>query len=197
MCIHCVYNVVYFYSSCQIGYNKYIHSNFRCLYNFLNCNQNEIIQFKNNKTTKKYYKTNTDNYFNDNLDVESIYIFVDNKRIKNNCANKIISRSCITFPDYEISNIQFMLIETTINNKVYQIFLKTETYNYFIVDNIFDIHFFKFYFQNYCQMTDIDTLENIKLKILDNNITMVDNIDISSQNYIIIKKDEYIIKNSV
>jgi hypothetical protein len=90
-----------------------------------------------------------------------------------------------------------MLIETTINNKVYQIFLKTETYNYFIVDNIFDIHFFKFYFQNYCQMTDIDTLENIKLKILDNNITMVDNIDISSQNYIIIKKDEYIIKNSV
>ena len=191
MCIkNCLYNVVHFFSRGQIFCKKFIYPFFRHIYNFFNCDQNEIIQFKNGQIKKGFYTDKINNYFED---FDCMYIFVDNKNKNKKCANKIISRTQNTFPDYEVSNIKFMLIETTIKNKVYQIFLKTDTYNYFIVDNIFDINFFKYYFNNYYNMYDNIFLENIKLKIIDNNINIIENIEITSQKYIIIKKDSYII----
>lgn len=103
--------------------------------------------------------------------------------------------------DYEISNFKFVLIELIINDKIYKIDLKTNEYNYYIVNNIIDINFLIF-FLNYHLKVDgligrysfnksVPGKKKIILKIIDQNIN-THNFEISHSKFILIKKDTYL-----
>ena len=156
--------------------------------------QNQIYQIKNDAIHVKYYTDNTETYFES--DENSIYLFSDNESaVENKCVNRIILHSQPFLTKYEVSNIQFMLVEVKINDITYKINLKTDKFNYYIVDNILDLKFFKYYLYNYqvCDLTTEakDKIDKIMVKIIDHNVNMRE-LEISDDKFIIIKKDDYI-----
>lgn len=200
------YKVIYLYSKGQIIYNNFfiqiktiIDSNpqLKQLVNDIykkNIKRNQICQIKNDNINIKYYIDNSEKYFDH--DENSIYLFSDNeKAIENKCVNKVILHSQPFLTEYEVSNIQFMLVEVIINDISYKINLKTDDYNYYIVDNILDLNFFKYYLYNYqiCTLTSEtkSKIDKIMINIIDQNVVMK-KIEISHDKFIIIKKENYI-----
>jgi hypothetical protein len=200
-------NVIYFYSKGQIIFVK----SRNCVKNFIESNpyckkivdeiykkniiQNEIFQIKNDQIFIKYFTDITDVQFEN--DKESFYIYSDNINHIDNCVNKIILHSQPFITNYELSNIKFMLIEVKIEDKTFKIDLKTDTENFYIVNNIFDKKFFTYYLKNYQLYNFKDNefnninLDKLLLKIIDNNVN-VKELEITDDKFIIIKKDEYI-----
>lgn len=200
------YNLIYLYSKGQLmcnnavlQINNIIESNSQLkkivndIYKQKN-QRNEIYQIKNNSIHIKYYTDNTETYFEP--DENSIYLFVDNeKALETQCVNRVILHSQPFKTNYEVSNIKFMLVEVKINETYHKISLKTEFFNYYIVDNIFDLKFFKYYLYNYqignLTNEDIINLNKLSIKIID-NVVIVRELEISDDKFIIIKKDDYI-----
>jgi len=156
--------------------------------------RNEIYQIKKDAIYIKRYTDNTETYFEP--DENSIYLFSDNENaIENKCVNRIILHSQPFSTKYEVSNIQFILVEVKINGEAYKINLKTDTFNYYIVDNILDLKFFKYYLYNYqvCNLTteERDSIDKIVVKIIDHNVNMRE-LEITDDKFIIIKKDSYV-----
>ena len=200
------YELIRLYSKGQMFYNKIIlkinvviNSNpqLKKMVNDIykkGLQRNEICEIKNDSIHIKYYTDNTEPYFEP--DKTSIYLFADNeKAVENNCVNRVILHSQPFLTNYEVSNIQFMLVEVTVNDISYKINLKTDNFNYYIVDNILDLKFFKYYLYNYqiCNLTtdEKDKIDKIAVKIIDHNVNMRE-LEISDDKFIIIKKDDYI-----
>jgi hypothetical protein len=204
ICISLSYELIHLYSKGQILYKKMIiqlNSNPKIkelldrIYK-KSIQKNEICQFKDDYTSIiKYYADVTETYFEP--DKNSIYIFSDNETTTddNICVNKVIINKQPFSNNYEVSTIQFLLVEAKINDKVYKINLKTDEFNYYIIDNILDIKFFKYYLHNYdvYHFTDEERkqIDSIKIKIIDQNVN-VKEFEISHDKFIIIKKDDYI-----
>ena len=211
------YKLIYLYSQGQIIYKKgfckiklFIDSNPR-LKNLVdniykkNIIQNEISQIINGTIiTKKYNNTTEELYFdnnndnNDDTNNNCIYIFSDNEKAsETNCVNKVILHSQPFSINYEVSNVKLILIEIKMIDKTYKIDLKTDNYNYYIVDNILDIKFFIYFLNNYiCNFKDdYDSINinNLLVKIIDQNVN-VHELEITREKYIVIKKDNYITK---
>ena len=211
------YKLIYLYSQWQIIYKKgfckiklFIDSNPR-LKNLVDkmykkdIVQNEISQITNGTIITKKYNNNTeDSYFdnnndnNDDTNNNCIYIFSDNEKAsETNCVNKVILHSQPFSINYEVSNVKLILIEIKMIDKTYKIDLKTDKYNYYIVDNILDIHFFIYFLNNYiCNFKDdYDSINinNLLVKIIDQNVN-VHELEITREKYIVIKKDNYITK---
>jgi hypothetical protein len=156
--------------------------------------RNEIYQIKKDAIYIKYYTNNSDTYFEP--DKNSIYLFSDNEgATENKCVNRVILHSQPFSTKYEVSKVQFMLVEAKINEVAYKINLKTDTFNYYIVDNILDLKFFKYYLYNYqiCNLTpeEKEKMDKIIVKIIDHNVNMRE-LEITDDKFIIIKKDNYI-----
>jgi hypothetical protein len=101
----------------------------------------------------------------------------------------------INITNYEISNIKFIAINLTHNNKTYQIQLKTPEYNYYIVDNIIGKTFFNYYLVNILKVVNSSLDSNFKynLEIMDHNVNM---FTLNENQSIIFKKDSYDILQS-
>lgn len=200
------FEIIHFYSKGQIFLNKLflqlnalIESNpqIKKIFNDIykkNIQQNQIYKINDDVIHIKCYTNDSETYFEE--DNKSIYLFSDNeKAIENKCINRVILRSQPFSTKYEVSNIKFILVEVTINDKTYKIDLKTDTYNYYIVDNILDLKFFKYFLNNYniCNLyvEDRVKLDKLKIKIIDHNINTRE-FEISDDKFIIIKKDDYI-----
>jgi len=199
------YELIQFYSKSQILYNKFvikvnsiIESNPQ-LKKIINdiykkeIQQNQVYQINDDVIHIKSYKDDIDTYFEP--DNNSIYLFSDNeKAIENKCINRVILHSQSFSTNYEVSNIQFMLIEVKINDETYKINLKTDTFNYYIVDNILDLKFFKYFLHNYniCNLSaeKRKELDKIYIKIIDQNVN-VKEFEISDDKFITIKKNDY------
>lgn len=104
--------------------------------------------------------------------------------------------------DYEISVVQFMLIEFYIRGECFVINLKDSSHNYYVVDNKINIQFMLYYiYMNYQHRIEMDLLnkndimkETCCIRILDQNVNI---IEITKyEDYILLKKDEYEIHNS-
>jgi hypothetical protein len=89
---------------------------------------------------------------------------------------------------YELSNVRFLSIKMVCNDKLYNIILNTDNYNYYIINNIIDEQFFKYYLTHVLKETI--SFENFKycLEILDNDINIH---SLNETHKIIIKKDTY------
>jgi hypothetical protein len=200
------YKLIHFYSKGQILYNKFFmqiktvidaNPQLKKIVNDIykkDVQRNQISQIKNDSIHIKYYADNTETYFEP--DTNSIYLFSDNENaIENKCVNRIILHSQPFSTKYEVSKVQFMLVEVKINDTAYKINLKTNEFNYYIVDNILDLKFFKYYLYNYqiCNLTteEKEKIDKIMIKIIDHNVNMRE-LEISDDKFIIIKKDDYI-----
>lgn len=200
------YEVIRFYSKCQIFYNKnkkdiqtIIESNpkLKKIVNIVYKNKierNEILKVTNNSICIKKYSNDTEKYFEE--DKNSIYLFYDNeKEPENECKNIVVSHSLPIKTKYEVSDIKFISIEVLLYNKTYNIKLQTDKFNYYIVDNVLDLNFFKYYLYIYgifnLTQEDKETITMLNLKIIDNNINIKE-LEITNEKFIIIKKNDYI-----
>ena len=197
--------MIYIYSKIQIIYNKFSNK----VKSYINENQiiltqkvvkNEIYQIQNGDIYKKFSAQNVlEQFINYNLFEDfnnNLFIYSDNiNPIEDNCINKVILNENNISLKYDISTIKFMLLEVSINNKTYKITLKSDTYNYYIVDNVLDKKFFIYYLKNHntdaLSNEDIDTIKDkIIIKLIDNNVN-VREIEITDEKNIVIKKDSY------
>jgi hypothetical protein len=200
------YELIHFYSKGQILYNKFFmqietiidaNPQLKKIINDIykkDIKRNEICQIKKDAIHIKSYTDNSETYFEP--DENSIYLFSDNENSdENKCVNRIILHSQPFSGKYEVSNVQFMLVEVQINDVAYKINLKTDKFNYYIVDNILDLKFFKYYLYNYqiCNLTseEKDKIDKIMIKIIDQNVNMRE-LEISHEKFVIIKKEDYI-----
>ena len=89
---------------------------------------------------------------------------------------------------YELSNVRFLSIKMVCNDKLYNIVLNAYNYNYYIINNIIDEQFIKYYLTHVLKETI--SFENFKycLEILDNDINIH---SLNETHKIIIKKDTY------
>ena len=197
--------LLYMYSKLQIIYNKCstkINSylNYNKFSIFQNVVKNEIYQIQNGDIYKRFSSQNVlEQFVNYNLFEDfnnNLFIYSDNiNPLENNCINKVILCENKISLNYEVSNIKFMLLEVSINDKTYKITLKSDTYNYYIIDNLLDKKFFIYYLKNH--NTDIFTNEEIEsikekinIKLIDNNVN-VRELEITDEKFILIKKDSY------
>ena len=204
------YNAIYIYSKLQIFIGKYVKQ----LKQFIDSNP-EVKKFVD-KFFTMMKKRDEIEYIKDGKVISTCYLDTQHTAPQNfhfmiisyynNANNSMYSNKKIEYSlldsntDYEISNIQFFLVEAIIGNERYKIDLKNENYNFYIIDNIFDRQFFIFYLLNYYKESTI-TIEQIESKLSENNcfIKIVDNevnilqLNLSDKNdNIQIKKDKYI-----
>jgi hypothetical protein len=86
-----------------------------------------------------------------------------------------------------------MLIEIKIgeNNAPYKIDLKTDNFNYYLLENKFDKQFFIYYLKKYLEITEINYDEKISLKIIDHDVNTFE-MDFTDKNErIVLKKNGY------
>lgn len=198
------FNLINLYSKCQIIATKICYkvkqlvlSNPRLselLNNYYRCHGKKDLEFVLNGEI--IYSTNREKYAND-PEIPRTYDFIilsDYKILHDNsCVNKKILKA---LPDvdenfeYEVSDIKFILTEIKINNKKIKINFKTTNYNYYIVNNIFNDKFLKYFLNKYEDMPDFsdEDMNNINISILDNN---VNKIDCKNKDWIQIKKTHY------
>ena len=107
-----------------------------------------------------------------------------NKQIVFNLNNPISVPEC--------SDMKFILVELIIGENKYKIDLKTDNFNYYIVDNEFNKQFFIFYLKHHLKVIEnINSDTQMSLKIIDNNINEL-KIDFTDRNeYILLEKNGY------
>lgn len=204
------YNAIYIYSRLQIFIGKYIKQ----LKQFIDSNPE--LKKMVDKFFSMLKKRDEIEYIKDGKVISTCYLDTQHTSPQNfhfmiisyynNNYNSMYSNKKITYSlldsnrEYDVSNIQFFLVEAIIGNDRYKIDLKNENYNFYIVDNIFDKQFFIFYLLNYYKESTIN-IEDIEKSINDNSafIKIVDNevnilqLNLSDKNdNIQIKKDKYI-----
>lgn len=121
--------------------------------------------------------TSEKNYF---LNLSFKYDFIIYSKchdISSKISDKIIFNKFPNKEDfnYENSNIKFILSELVIGDKSIKVDFKTDSYNYYIVNNVFEQSFLKFFIKEY-YFDEIKDIENIEekldsmiLKIIDHN----------------------------
>lgn len=159
----------------------------------------EIKHIKNGEQISLYNKDDQD-FFDNFTECESDFLlFSDYSNVRENiCVNKkIIINKPFTF-DYELTNFSFLLIEFVIGEKIYKINLKDRTYNFYVVDNIFDINFFIYYLTTHypekISKNDIDITQNeiCVVKIVDHNVK-TRSLDMKKNGSIKLSKDGYVL----
>lgn len=114
------------------------------------------------------------------LNVSFTYDFIiySHYDVSSQITNKIIFYKFPNKEDlmnHEKSNIKFILSELVIGDKIIKIDFKTDTYNYYLVNNVFEQRFLKYFVKKYYfdEIKDIENIEekldSMSLKIIDHN----------------------------
>ena len=197
------YNVIYIYSKAQILFMKYNKK----LNEFIESNPS-LLKIKNDFNllieSKKYRVIKLEFIKNGNLienkpnDNDYDFAIYSDLKINTICENKkIFQNNEQLTEEYEISNIQFMLIELLVGEKkTFKITLKNEKYNFYVVGNILSRDFFTYYLKNIHEDKFDLTEESIKedkitIKIIDHDVNKLE-FDFTDKNeHIIIEKIGY------
>ena len=154
-------------------------------FKLFNLYYSKIIYYKNSKIILKKTANNLDNnitLINNKLDYD-YYIFIS---YKNNLTFCIINNI-----NNELCEYKFSWISITFLNKKHDItnIFKNKNYYLYVVNNkLFDDNFI-----NWFSITNFNIdFEDLKIEILDDKLN---NIKINRKNYILLKKNEYIIMN--
>jgi len=111
-----------------------------------------------------------------------------NKKIVYN-KNEIISCS-------DISKIKFILIEIKFGENSYKINLKTEKYNFYIAGNVFTKQFFIYYLKQFLKLNeDVNSDDKISIKIIDQNVNIIEFEFTDKNENIILENNSYKISN--
>ena len=211
--INVSYNIIYYYSCSQIYYNnvKTIVSPYIILFwssfiqmlrqhNLINTvpnkiitlykNGNQIDEFEFGDMTKLEW---IDKNLNDKDNEYNYDLIILSDRIDDSdCINKIHYTEYPQNIDYTPCNIKFMIMEIIYNTESYFIELKNDSYNHYIVNNVLNKDFFKYYLSHILkiEINDDDNFE-YKMSLIDHNVKM---IELNQNNYLIFKEDGYELK---
>lgn len=186
------YKLIYLLSNVQIVYKKVYNRLDNCckdvflknpvLKSFMITNDDKTIKQNIEFIYNGYvnYLTNTSEIINgkvtpDSLLVEFDFVIYSQHDSSTNTVNKIIIHHFPTEKDfsYEKSSIKFILVEALIEDKIVKIDFFTESFNYYIENNVFNNEFLEYFIKNhyYDEIKDIkDKLETLKIKIIDHNV---------------------------
>jgi hypothetical protein len=200
------YNLIYYYSKCQLFYYIHIHSDLVHIYNtvftlFWNTNEKELstIEILDNGKMINKEAVNQNQILLDTFSHYDLIIYTHYHTSMNKTnINKIlfyhdkkIPSKSISFQDYkyDISNIKFMDISLIYNDITYPLNLSTSTANYYIVNNKLNTLFFRYYLINvlFIPISELEELK-YKLNIIDNNINI---LQLCEKDTILILKEEY------
>ena len=202
-------------SNTKIGLNITIL--WDALINFLK--ENELIKetekiytittYKDGTKTNFDFLTNSDtlsdlaNCLLENKDIFDL-IIVSDKKDESEQINKI---HYTEFPqildDYKHSTIKFFSVELEYKDTIHSIELTNENYNHYIVNNVLNKHFFKYYLTNVLNIEIDKNTFDYKLSVIDHNVNIVeltqnDSLIIKENNYeLIIESDELFKERSV
>lgn len=163
------YNCVYVYSKCQIWCIRHVVTRepFKTLIEF--CDQ----RFRAPpcaRTKRLYAKDHM--YYEVALDAPDFVVVSDCSRFPE--ARKIVYGTIHDDASFEPSSVKFMLVEFLVGEKTYKIDLLTETYNYCVVGNIFNLDFFVYFINIHCldkyEQHSIDPHERYVLRLIDHDV---------------------------
>jgi len=198
------YNLIYMYSRTQIFIgntsNKIyllmetqpllqkIWHNILNLYNVFNKQFDKVEYFKDYKVEGKYPIGYT------YLHPIQYDFIIATYHTNDNVYKKIFYSHNETTREYEVSNIQFMLIEFYVGGECFAVNLKDTSHNYYVVDNKINIQFMLYYiYLNYperiTKFKKDELIDSCYIKIIDHNVNI---IEIKNyEDYILLKKDGY------
>lgn len=208
------YNAIYFYSKMQIIFNKYkpyinkiikdypvltkifssTHANYN-IYDIEFVMDGEIVH----KTTRsKMIELN-----NNELEYKGEFDFIiyseQGRTNINDNENSIVNRKIIKKSDInerdlncEKSEVKFVLCEFSIGDKKFKVDFKNASNNYYVVDNVFDTNFLKYflkkYYSEHVKDIDLNLVHDFKINIMDHNI---DSVVSNKENIVRLSKESY------
>jgi hypothetical protein len=196
------YNIIHAFSEIQISFRKmgrtiyshpqmkYIIDNFCNAYESIHPILDEIEYIKNGEIIDKFILNTT--YVQPN-DFDFAIISYHNNPDK--CAyRKMHYPKEISSSNYELSDIQFMLVEFCLDDECYKMNLNDEKHNYYVVGNIIDFKFAIYYVSKYyskkLSMEEYETkLKNAYIKIIDQNVNIIKLV--ANDNGVKLTKDGY------
>ena len=215
-----IYNLIYIYSFAQIKCNQI----YNYALPFFNESKNDCV---NNETRieifntkmhlfsifdKEYLEsfeklTNLSQEFSNAINIQKFkknLIIVSELSNVTNSTNKCINKKILYSLDLEncdrafaASEITFIALYLNYNDVRYNINLKTDTFNYYLVGNVINIDFLRYYVKYILNnstfiIKDTDTA-SYKLELMDHNVNM---IELNAEQSIIIEKNGYNITNT-
>jgi len=201
------YNLVYCYSLAQIKCNKIknVVSNTRiglnitilgtALINFLKEEKlYTITTYKDGSKSNFDFIANSDtlpdiaNCLLENKDTFDLIIVSDKK----DGSEQINYIHYTEFPqildDYKHSTIKFFSVELEYKEAIHSIELTNENYNHYIVNNVLNKVFFKYYLTNVLNIEIDKNIFDYKLVVIDHNVNVV---ELTQNDSLIIKENNY------
>lgn len=184
------YNCIYMFSLCQIKYKKicdiFLKANkferqtvLFFLDNCKNCEDCIYIELDINSINNTDLIQNTYNY--------DAILLID-KLEEGKPSNYIFYSSIPKSFEYIVSNVNFLSIEMEYDNKSYKIVLKNDIWNYYIVGNVLNHNFFKYYLNTKLDVKVDETNFEYKINIIDHNVNFV---TITERQYIVFGETDY------
>ena len=195
------YNVIYIYSKVQIlfmKYNKKLNEFIESNPSLLKIKNDFILLIQSTKCSANKLEFIKNGNLIENKSSDYDFAIYSDLKINTICENKkIFQNNQQLTEDYEISNIQFMLIELLVGEeKTFKITLKNEKYNFYVVENMISKDFFTYYLKNIHDDKFDLTEESIKedkitIKIIDHDVNKIEFYLTDKNEHIIIEKTSY------
>jgi hypothetical protein len=122
--------------------------------------------------------------------INSLDETLHNNHINKLCISKANLKNDIDFK-WGLSNFNFMSLQLVYNDKNYSINLKNDEFNFYIINNILDKTFFRYYLIHILKEENIPIDFTYTLELLDPN---VDLHKLNEKHLVILGKDEFTIK---
>lgn len=205
------YNIIYFYSICQIKCTQTYNKIVSYLEMFKNDNKSinksigdvktQTIQitelFDLNTNKNKTFTENEQQIFNQMVfSILSPNILIISELSNQNISNKKIINKNTWNCDFDVSKITFIALYLNYNDIRYNINLKTDTFNYYLVGNIIDKQFVQYYINNILKLPFYykeEAMEIYQLELMDHEVNM---ISLNACQSIVIEKNTYNIINN-
>ena len=211
------YNIIFAYSKAQILYVKCakklnlliessqtmlkIKNDFNSIMLNANLSQQIKIEFIKNGDFIEIETIRENNLIIPVSSIDYDFAIVNNLNANDGCINKSLAYKNTSITNvYEVSSIQFMLVELIVgeknDNKIFKIALMNELFNFYIVGNILSRKFFSYYLKNIHESKydlELDEVKNapLTIKIIDHDVNKIE-INLTDKNeQIFIEKSGY------
>ena len=196
--IKLIYNIIYFYSACQIKCNQtytYLLPYFKSETKDTN---NELMIEQYDMDTNKLVETESD-------DVHNKLTIISKTNIKTNTNTNIVKNKRVVYKielalakevEFDVSEITFIALYLNYNDARYNINLKSDNFNYYLVGNAIDKRFVQYYINTVLNVkfSYLDSkMSTYQLELMDHDVKMV---SLNADQSIIIEKNGYHILSS-
>ena len=208
------YNIIYYYSCCEIYLNKirlfikpYIITISKCVkyflkkYNIIDCIKQDtdiVLEFfyEGNLLTSLNFDKNNRDINIDKAPIKYDFIvctdFSESTMTNKICVSNIHHYIEYDF-DFEITNFTFMSLQLLYKDNNYNIELKNDKYNFYIVNNVLDKNFFTYYLKYILNLDNLEKDISYKLELVDQDVNV---LLLTDKDKIVLNKQDYTIVNN-